>query len=555
MEFFESSNALESLRSSDFDNLSAYAEVIDNSLQAEAKNIKIQFFSTAISARFESIDEVAFGDDGKGMDASTLHACLKLGWSSRFNDRSGIGRFGVGMVLGAIHECQRIEVYSNNGNGWLYTYVDLQEIEQGTLKGIPAPINKSVPQKYNHLINTEKGTLVIWSKYDRQQKSSNLIVDDARHFFGRTFRYFIWVDNVNIELNNSPVKAFDPLYIRTDKTNYEDDPKGKEFEDMVFDWPIPAEDVKPGSNPSSKITMKMSQLPEDFRQTQGSGGSRESKDRKIDENEGISILRNKREVFYGKPPYWSNVKLGGRETNSWRFDELDRWWGCEIHFSAELDRCFQVKNIKRGADPEPELKELIKHHIGPTRTTVRDEVRRIWDKTRATNDRDDRETLGRGPHSVAEKAAAKAKLPTPKRNAEKSIDETAEKIAADLEHLEATARAKYKALFAAQPFTVQEDSWRGGTFWEITHGGGHAFISYNRNHKFFKTYFDLVEELEEENELGREFRDLIDLLLFASASAQAMYDTPDMPIQNFNDQWGMHLNELVQAWEDRDKDD
>jgi hypothetical protein len=44
------------------------------------------------------------------------------------------------MVLGAIHECQRIEVYSNNGNGWLYTYVDLQEIEQGTLKGIPAPI-------------------------------------------------------------------------------------------------------------------------------------------------------------------------------------------------------------------------------------------------------------------------------------------------------------------------------------------------------------------------------------------------------------------------------
>ena len=35
--FFEDSNALDSLRSSDFDTLSAYGEVIDNSIQANAK--------------------------------------------------------------------------------------------------------------------------------------------------------------------------------------------------------------------------------------------------------------------------------------------------------------------------------------------------------------------------------------------------------------------------------------------------------------------------------------------------------------------------------------
>ena len=55
------------------------------------------------------------------MDATVIASCLKLGWSSRFNDRSGIGRFGVGMVLGAIHECKRIEVYSKQAgtNEWL----------------------------------------------------------------------------------------------------------------------------------------------------------------------------------------------------------------------------------------------------------------------------------------------------------------------------------------------------------------------------------------------------------------------------------------------------
>ena len=67
MEFFENSNALESLRSSDFDNLSAYAEVIDNSLQAEAKAIHVHFFATEIRANYQRIDEIAYGDDGVGM--------------------------------------------------------------------------------------------------------------------------------------------------------------------------------------------------------------------------------------------------------------------------------------------------------------------------------------------------------------------------------------------------------------------------------------------------------------------------------------------------------
>ena len=548
MEFFENSNALESLRSSDFDNLSAYAEVIDNSLQAEAKAINIQFFATEVRANYQRIEEIAYGDDGVGMDIPTLHACLKLGWSSRYNDRSGIGRFGVGMVLGAIHECQRVEVYSNSGSGWYYTYVDLEEIESGLLTEIPEPVAKIVPAKYSHLLNDSRGTLVVWSKYDRQTKGADTIIRDARHYFGRVFRYFIWDDDVEISLNNELVKAFDPLYVRTEKTNFPNDPPAKLFEPMTFDWNIPDEDHQRGTLPTSTITMRMSQLPEAFRPTQGSGGSAENKARMVHENTGISILRNKREVFYGQPPYWTKVRLAGREDDTWPFREIDRWWGCEIHFDAQLDRCFQVKNIKRGAEPLPDLKSVIKQNIGPTRQTVLDEVRRIWDEAKAEQERIDAEELGRGPHTAAEEAAKKAKLPKSKRNATISLGETAKIIDDDLQHLDDTERDKYKALFEAQPFTIREDSWKGGTFWEVLHGGGHAFISYNKSHQFFQTYYDLVEKLEVENELAKDFRALIDLLLFASAKAQAMYDTDDMPIQTFNDQWGMHLRELVKTW-------
>ena len=47
VKFFEDSNALDSLRHSDFDALSAYGEAIDNSLQADAIDMVLPFTITA----------------------------------------------------------------------------------------------------------------------------------------------------------------------------------------------------------------------------------------------------------------------------------------------------------------------------------------------------------------------------------------------------------------------------------------------------------------------------------------------------------------------------
>ena len=91
---------LQSLRDSDFDSLSALGEVVDNSIQADAKSVRIYF----TESRRNEIGSVTFIDDGKGMTEDVLQNCLRLGWSSRLNDRSGRGRFGVGMTLGSVHE-------------------------------------------------------------------------------------------------------------------------------------------------------------------------------------------------------------------------------------------------------------------------------------------------------------------------------------------------------------------------------------------------------------------------------------------------------------------
>src|SRR5947207_3403076 len=161
--------ALLSMRSSDFDAYSAIGEVIDNAIQAEATNIRL--LVKFQSSRQEPITSIAFGDDGIGMSREILHRCLQLGYSTRFNDRSGIGRFGVGATLAAINQCKKVEVYAKEkGGDWLYTYIDLDLItaDPSEMEEIPTPKKKSIPPDLKDLVGSTSGALVVWSKYDRQ---------------------------------------------------------------------------------------------------------------------------------------------------------------------------------------------------------------------------------------------------------------------------------------------------------------------------------------------------------------------------------------------------
>lgn len=296
--------ALLSMRNSDFDAYSAIGEVIDNSIQAEAKNIGL--LVKFQPSRQEPITSISFGDDGTGMSSEVLHRCLQLGYSTRFNDRTGIGRFGVGATLAAINQCKKVEVYSKENSGdWLYTYIDLDLITAvpSKMKEIPSPTKKALPPELKELVGSARGTLVIWGKYDRQPEAASKMIEELHIWVGRTYRKFIW-DGVKIFINDRLVKAIDPLYVTTTLTKFPDDPKAHEYKEMVLPWPVAHEDRINNGPTESVIRIRMSLLPKEFRPTQGSGNSRQARDRYIDRNEGVSILRNNREVFYDAIPWW-----------------------------------------------------------------------------------------------------------------------------------------------------------------------------------------------------------------------------------------------------------
>jgi hypothetical protein len=104
---------------------SAVAELVDNSLQAGARRVTIE-----VAVADEQGDHplrVPVLDDGCGMDRATLRQALRFGGSSRFNDRAGMDRYGMGLPDSSLSQARRVEVFSwHRAGSILYCYLDME---------------------------------------------------------------------------------------------------------------------------------------------------------------------------------------------------------------------------------------------------------------------------------------------------------------------------------------------------------------------------------------------------------------------------------------------
>lgn len=394
---------IESERNNNFSPEAAIAEIIDNSLEANSKKIKIRikWGKTSSSQRKERPIIIAVGDDGDGMDGdgreSTLQKCLILGESTRYNSRTGLGRFGVGMTKGAISLCRQVEVYSRQKQGiWKYVKLDLDVLDVNGDPGItPVSSIEKLPEEYSDLVG-DYGTLVIWTKIDRIETDFNVDDIDAKrtlrpglkHWLERTFRKRIskqiikngkLVENknlVSIEIDDSKLNreliGFDPLYFVPDSRTPTDENASMDW-DSEISYEVSNIDKPDDPMSEGTITIRMTLTPEAWRLERGHGADRESRQRYLPDNEGFSILRNGREVFYGKIDFWVP-----------KLDLLDRWWSCEIDFDPVLDHQFKVANVKTGAKPVIELREELERKISPTIVeNFRKEIQGLWSQSAA----------------------------------------------------------------------------------------------------------------------------------------------------------------------------
>ena len=416
--------------------------------------------------------------------------------------------------------------------------IDLDDIQQGNLIRITAPVVQAPPQNIGDLLKKSSGTVVILKKCDRIDGNNT----DFAYYLGRTYRKFI-ERGLEITFNGARVYLHDPLYMAS-PTFFDDqhlkaegaiEPKATSLGEFRIAREIPGTDGK-----TADVVIRMSLLPEEWRRTKGSGGSKESDKRKINKNEGVSILRADREVLYSTVPYITGKKGEARAL------EIDRWWGCEISFPPELDQDFQVRYIKRGAEPTADLKDQIRQAIEGTVRTARKMVQEFWD----ANESEESKRFGN--FGKAEDTMAKAGSILWKSRKGKELTEAEEEAQVDAlasaalgaERDDAEKKRQKKEEIRNKPYSIEPVSYPKTVLFDTVHLLNNIIIKLNVNHPFYKSVLQPLCGDLSEVEMSRERQDIknaILLLLFAYAKAESMFDNHEDIFETLRSQWGTAL--------------
>jgi hypothetical protein len=182
---------LEKLRSSDYKNtVYALAEIIDNSIDANAKNIDIITVTNN-----NSINDIFFIDDGAGMTDDILQNCVIFSESNNPPGVKNTGYFGMGLPNSSLSQCTKFSVSTLINNVWMQNTVDIKQmIASNTLSLSPIyPANKqdiSNILKKSKIINPK--TIIHWTNLDKiDTVRPNTLMDRCERLIGRIHRYKI----------------------------------------------------------------------------------------------------------------------------------------------------------------------------------------------------------------------------------------------------------------------------------------------------------------------------------------------------------------------------
>lgn len=341
----------------------AIAELIDNAIQAKATEINVFVLDCPIcnvSGDEDGKITIAVLDNGEGMDHATLWTALQFGGTGRFNDRSSLGRFGMGLPNSSVSQSRRVEVYSWKRSGSiLFSYLDVDEFAQRTLNQFPAPTTRSLPA-WAAPSAGRTGTLVVWPKCDRlDYRRASTIAQKLRAPLGRMYRHLIW-GGVKICINDDPVTPVDPLFCH---------PVSGEGGAKPFGDPLDYEIVSSGVR-TSTVRVRFSELPvAAWRDL----SIEEKREQGIVGNAGVSFVRAGREIDYG----WH--LMGGK-----RKENYDDWWRCEVYFQPDLDEHFGVTHSKQGVNPTPYLQSILASDLEVIARTLNTRVRAAFEATKST---------------------------------------------------------------------------------------------------------------------------------------------------------------------------
>ena len=335
---------MSSLRHLGYSNHSAIADLVDNSIDADASTIAIQI------DRDKGDFVISVLDDGSGMDEQTLDEAMKLGSDTERNVASDLGLYGMGLVTASISIGKRLVVMTKgDADPLLVSVSDLDTVVEENafvkhLGSATAADEKTFEKAYKDIgfeAAPETGTIVMLSKSDGMQYSSTgHFVNALKKHLAQTFRHYLSAGKT-LRVNGEVLEPIDPLHPELEGTRV--------FSDEQFEFKFT--DAS-GKEAVEKFRLKMVTLP-DF-------GTDGNKERGFDlRHQGFYVMRNSREIAEAQT---LDLFVRHAEFNLFR---------AELSVSATMDHAIGVNFTKREVKPRQAFRDKLREVAAGQLKTIR----------------------------------------------------------------------------------------------------------------------------------------------------------------------------------------
>jgi len=327
----EASSMIETFRAIGYNIETAVADIIDNSISANAKNIWINFEWKGYKTW------LAIKDDGSGMNDSELIQAMRPGSKNPLQERNekDLGRFGLGLKTASFSQARKLTVISKKADyKSVYWTWDLDFVNKtgnwDLIKYLP---NENLEKEISEFTS---GTIVLWNDIDRVVKDFTqednkaldkflLTMEQVKKHLAMVFHKFIEKNKINIFFQDKKVTAWNPFLMDENAT-------------QIF----PEERIQNGSVKIEGFVLphKSKISEEKFKYAEGVKG--------WNEQQGFYIYRNER------------LLLAGDWLGLFRTEEHYKLTRIQIELQNTLDSEWQIDIKKSVARPPLVFREQIR---------------------------------------------------------------------------------------------------------------------------------------------------------------------------------------------------
>ncbi|WP_461788670.1 ATP-binding protein [Pedobacter sp.] len=346
----------ESLRDTGYTFTTSVADIVDNSVAADATNINI-----SLDLELGQHPVLMIADNGRGMSEDELQKAMAYG-SPKRPDPKSLGKFGMGLKTASTSFCRRLTVISRKDGAINLRQWDLDVIVAKDKWLLLQPDEKDYSEAIefmDQVAGGESGTVVIWENIDRLVRTHasgtmrtqiNSIREDLKDHLSGVFYNFLEKENdfpdITININDASIEPWDPFcrWMNSD---------GSSRVEIHKQEPVDYTSTKAGvSEVMGTFHINVYILP-----NKNTLSSEEvNKSRYSLDNQGFHIFREGRMIFSGGWPNRLFVK-----------DPHLNLIRVELSFDHKLDDIFQIDIKKSRIDFPKNIQELLKKIITPPR--------------------------------------------------------------------------------------------------------------------------------------------------------------------------------------------